>query len=324
MPSSPWTSVKLWASFVLGILTVVSAVATNITSSRTTLVLTGISFVLAIGAGVLAKFEVNARGERLIGKGRIPTGIIVAVLGLIPVFVGAAESIRWVTVRYQAANSLKGIGLAFQAYQERHGRLPPAALRDREGRPLLSWRVLLLPYLECQELYRQFHLDEPWDSPHNKPLLDRMPRIYYPGRGYSQVDPSKTYYQVFVGKGTPFESEGLTLEKIDAADGCANTILVIEAGESVPWTKPEDLPYAADHPLPPRGDFYRDEYYVNPRGRFLALFADGSCRCFFQDTPEHLLRPLVTWNGGEAVDWNQLEPWCPGVPGEATLGKPRP
>ena len=65
----------------------------------------------------------------------------------------------------------------------------------------------------------------------------------------------------------------------------------------------------------------RREAYVNPRGRFLALFADGSVRCFFHDTPERLIRPLVTWDGGEEVDWSRLEPWCRG---EGTLGKPRP
>jgi hypothetical protein len=81
----------------------------------------------------------------------------------------------------------------------------------------------------------------------------------------------------------------------------------------VPWTKPADLPYAADLPLPPLGDFYKKECYVNPRGRFLALFADGSVRCCFHETPEQLVRPLVTWNGHEDMHWNELEPWCPGV-----------
>src|ERR1700687_5875055 len=141
MSSSRRASVKAWASFVLGILAFVCAVATNITSSRTALLLTGISFLLAILLGIFAKFERSPSGERLVGKGRVPTGILIAAFALVPVFVGAAESVRWVTVRVSGLNNLKYLGLAFQAYQEEHGRLPPAAVRDREGRPLLSWRV---------------------------------------------------------------------------------------------------------------------------------------------------------------------------------------
>jgi len=324
MSSSLRASAQALASLLLGSLAFVLAVCTNITGSRTALVLTGISFLLAIVLGALARIEANRSGGQLAGAGRVPIGIVIAVCAVIPVFVGAAEAVRWATVRMQGINNLKSIGLAMQAYQEEHGRLPPAAVRDKEGRPLLSWRVLLLPYLEDRELYNKFRLDEPWDSRHNRALLDRMPGIYRALPGNPESEPNTTVYQVFVGKGTVFEREGLTAEKINAADGCANTILVVEAGESVPWTKPADLRYAADQPLPPLGDLYRKENYVNPRGRFLALFADGSVRCFFHDTPERLIRPLLTWKGGEEVDWNQLEPWCRGMRGEATLGKPRP
>src|SRR5262249_28155596 len=158
---------------------------------------------------------------------------------------------------------------AMQAYQDEHGRLPPAVLRARDGRPLLSWRVLLLPYLEGMELYRQFRLDEPWDSPNNKPLLSKMPGIYHPLPGNPVGELNTTFYQVFVGKGTAFEGDGLTTKEIMAADGGANTILVVDAGEAVPWTAPMDLLYAAGQPIPPLGDFYRNEHYVNPRGRFL-------------------------------------------------------
>ncbi|HEV3262858.1 MAG TPA: DUF1559 domain-containing protein [Gemmataceae bacterium] len=324
MSSAPRPGGKAWASLVLGILAFALAVCTNITSSRTALLLTGICFLLAVLLGVLAKIEANRSGGRLMGKGRVPIGIVIAACALVPLFVGAAESVRWTVVRISGINNLKSIGLAMQAYQGEHGRLPPAAVRDPEGRPLLSWRVLLLPYLEDKELYKQFRLDEAWDSPHNKALLDRMPGIYRALPGNPSGEPNTTFYQVFVGKGTAFAGEELALKRINAADGCANTVLVVEAAESVPWTKPADLHYATDQPLPPLGDLYRNEHYVNPRGRFLALFADGSVRCFFHDTPERLLRPLITWNGGEEVDWNQLEPWCRGMRGEASLGKPRP
>src|SRR4051794_3490674 len=89
-------------------------------------------------------------------------------------------------------------------YNDQHGALPPATVRGPDGKPLLSWRVLLLPYIEQDALFKRFRLDEPWDSPHNKALLEPMPRIYEPFRE-SKVPPGHTYFRVFVGRGTPFE-----------------------------------------------------------------------------------------------------------------------
>jgi hypothetical protein len=324
MSSSLRLAVSLWASFVLGVVTLVLAIATNVTSSRAMLICTGLSFFFAILCGIVAKIEGRRSGGPLAAWQTVPTGIIVAAFGLLPVFVGAAEAIRWAAVKLNAMNGLVYIGRAFQAYEKEHGRLPPAAVRDAAGRPLLSWRVLLLPYLEAGELYREFHLDEPWDSPHNRPLLDRMPGVYRPTPGNPVPEPFMTYFQVFVGKGSPFGGEELTLEKIKAADGGANTILVVEGGASVAWSKPVDLSYAADQPLPPLGNLYLNECYVSPRGSFLTLFADGSIRCFFHDAPESLLRPLITWNGGEPLDWSALEPWHKGRRREASLGQPWP
>ena len=75
----------------------------------------------------------------------------------------------------------------------------PAASHDKNGKPLLCWRVHILPYLGEEKLYKEFHLDEPWDSPHNKKLLSQMPKIYR-APGALAADTSATYYQVFVGK----------------------------------------------------------------------------------------------------------------------------
>jgi hypothetical protein len=316
--------VKAWASLLLGALTLVLAVWTNVSSSGTLLLLAGISFGLAVLLGVRAQVEVRRSGGQFAGNGPAVLGTGIAAFALVPVLVGWEESVRWAAFRAASITYLKSIGQAMHAYHAEHGHLPPAALRDKQGRPLLSWRVLLLPYLEQRDLFKKFRLDEPWDSRHNLPLLNQIPRIYNPLIGIQGGEINTTFFQVFVGKGTPFEGEGLTLAKIEEADGCANTILVVEAEVAVPWTKPEDLTFRVDQPLPPLGDSYKKEYYINPKGRYLALFADGSVRCFFHNTPEELIRPLVTWDGGEAVDWNQLEPWCRGMRGEATLGKPGP
>jgi Protein of unknown function (DUF1559) len=78
----------------------------------------------------------------------------------------------------QKMNDLKMVALAIFKYYDRHGTLPPSYSVDKAGKPLLSWRVLILPYLEQQAVYRQFHLDEPWDSPHNIKLLPLMPKVF--------------------------------------------------------------------------------------------------------------------------------------------------
>jgi len=71
---------------------------------------------------------------------------------------------------------MKVIALTLQDYHEANGQLPPAVVRDKDGRPLYSWRVALLPFLEHDPLYRQFRLEEPWDSAHNEPLSRTTPR----------------------------------------------------------------------------------------------------------------------------------------------------
>ena len=98
-------------------------------------------------------------------------------------------------------------------YNGTYGRLPPAVVYGEDGKPLHSWRVLLLPFIEQQALYEEFRLDEPWDSPHNIALLPRMPLTYAPPPGKKwKVPPYHTVCQVFVGKGTAFDGrEGLAL-----------------------------------------------------------------------------------------------------------------
>jgi hypothetical protein len=204
----------------------------------------------------------------------------------------------------ESAASLKQIGQALLSYHEANGKLPPTVARDQDGRPLYSWRVLLLPYLEEGPLYNRFKLDEPWDGPHNKALLEKTPRCYQRMLGGDDA-PGLTRYQVFVGPGTAFEQDGLTWD--DFPDGPANTILVVEAGQPVPWTKPADLPYDPEKALPPLGSVYAKPYHflcyeVGRTPGFNACFADGATRFLSGKTDEKVVRSLITRNGGEKVD----------------------
>ena len=194
---------------------------------------------------------------------------------------------------------MKQLALAMHDYaNDFQGRLPPAAVCGKDGKPLLSWRVLILPYIDQKELFEEFRLDEPWDSPHNLKLLPRMPGTYAPPPGKrSKVPAHHTVCHVFVGKGAAFEgTEGLRLKE-DFPFGTSNIILVVEAGEPVPWTKPEDIPYDPAGPLPGLKCLFDDGFRVG--------LADGSIRFVSKDISEASLRAAITRNGGDepGIDW---------------------
>jgi uncharacterized protein (TIGR03067 family) len=193
--------------------------------------------------------------------------------------------------RMASQTNLKQIALAMHNYENLHGHLPAAAIRDNNGKPLLSWRVAILPYIEQANLYDQFKLHEPWDSAHNKKLLKEMPSVYAPVNVRTK-EPYTTFCQVFTGKGTAFESdEGQKIA--DIVDGTSNTLMVVEASEPVPWTKPEDLVYDPHKPLPKLGRQLSDG--------FNAAFCDATVRLIQKSTKESVLRALITRNGGEVI-----------------------
>jgi hypothetical protein len=194
-------------------------------------------------------------------------------------------------------SNLKDIMLAMMQPEVANGRFPAAAIYDRDGKALLSWRVTILPYLSEEALFRQFKLDEPWDSAHNKKLLAGMPKIYAPPRG--KYPANSTVYQVFTGKGTAFASkQGARLEQ-DIPDGTANTIGIVEAAEAVPWTKPADLPYDPNKPLPKLGGMFKDV--------FNACFMDASVHVLKRKADERILRAAITADGGERYDLGKIE-----------------
>jgi prepilin-type processing-associated H-X9-DG protein len=190
------------------------------------------------------------------------------------------------------------MGIAIQNYEMANGHFPQQgtgpmgqAVHDPQVKPLLSWRVAILPYIEQNSLYNQFNQNEPWDGPTNKKLLPLMPKVYMiPGKTPSQ--PGMTYYQGFSGPGSMFEP-GARLTMRDVADGTSNTLMIVEAGTEVPWTKPDDLPFDPKAPLPPLGGHFS--------GGFNVIFVDGSVRFIPARTPEATLKAMITRNGGEAI-----------------------
>ncbi len=180
-------------------------------------------------------------------------------------------------------------------YNSAHGALPPAAAHGADGKPLLSWRVLILPYLEQEGLYRQFHLDEPWDSPHNKPLADQTPNVF---RCPSEVMPAGlTTYVVVVDPRSIFTGTPQGVSLSDVTDGTANTFMVVEAASAVSWSKPEDLSLASSAPALGMGSKHP--------GGFNASMADGSVQFIRNSTANpispQVLKARVTRKGGERV-----------------------
>src|SRR5262249_2356184 len=162
---------------------------------------------------------------------------------------------------------------------------PPAAIYSKDGKPLLSWRVALLKIMD-KDLLKEFKTDEPWDSAHNKKLIKKMPKIYaLPG---VETEPGMTFFQVFTGKGTVFEGkEGLKLT--DHLKGDGPSFMIVEAGEPVVWTKPADLVYDGNAPLPKLGRLTDEGFHA-------ALTFPGDRVQFIpRSTPEEKLRSMIQW-----------------------------
>jgi hypothetical protein len=220
----------------------------------------------------------------------------VSVAMLVP----AVQKVREAAARASASNNLKQIGLAMHMYHDTMGKFPPqngvtAFNGDPNPKPLLSWRVHLLPYMEQQNLYDQFKLDEPWDSPNNKRLIAQMPKLY--ASPSAPTEPGKTYCKVFVGGGAMF-SDLRQFNLVNITDGTSNTIMAIEGGAPVIWTKPDDIPYDPAKPLP--------DLKLLGNSRIQVLMADGSVRMIdLGRISEKTLRAAITAADGDVLgdDW---------------------
>jgi len=204
------------------------------------------------------------------------------------------EKARLNAQRTQSMNNLKQLALAMHNYLSTYQSFPPHATKNKEGKALLSWRVHLLPLLAQDKLYKEFHLDEGWDSEHNKNLIARMPAVFASPTNPKLAADGKTTYLVPFGKDTMFVGfKGMKIT--DITDGTSNTIMLVDADDdhAVIWTKPEDLKYDAKDPLKGLG-FKFD-------GSFLSAFADGSVRALKKSIDKDTLRALFTPSGGEAV-----------------------
>ena len=200
--------------------------------------------------------------------------------------------------RTRSSNNMKQLLLGMHNYADMHGHFPPAAnfkYQDDDGETKQSehphsWRIDMLPYIDQVDLWKAYRFEEPWDSDANKRLLAAMPDLFR--HPMDRQDSTNTSYFAITGPETTFSGEA-GAKFIEIRDGTANTIMLVEAKRSVPWTKPEDIPYAKDKPLEKMGGWSDNV--------FIAGFADGHVTVFTEPVAENTLRAMFTKNGGEKI-----------------------
>jgi hypothetical protein len=215
----------------------------------------------------------------------------------------------------ESMNNMKQMGIALHNYHDVLTRFPPPYSVDSAGKPLLSWRVYILPYIEQDNLYKQFHLNEPWDSPHNKTLIPLMPKIYQSPQTRSKktLPVGHTCYLAVVGAETMFPPDrpqavvaapfGLPggIRFAEVLDGLSNTIMVVEGApeRAVVWSKPDDWEFDEEKPT--------DGLLGQRADGFFALMGDGSLRRIPAQIHPENARRLFLRNDGNVIEMENLE-----------------
>lgn len=217
-------------------------------------------------------------------------------------------------------NNLHTIGLALHSYHDQYDRFPPQHVADAEGRPMHSWRVLILPYLsesDANKVYQQYRFDEPWNGPNNQQLAAQLGN-HFRCRTTNAAEPGShltTHYAAVTGPGTAWPGPTETLLE-DIADGSDNTVMLVEIADSdIHWMEPRDV--TLEEALSDRKGAYvvpSSHHFVERTYFFLStyplvgnvLMADGSCHCLERRPSRDDLATLLSVAGGEPIDADAL------------------
>ena len=286
--AAPKTSKLAIFSLVLGVSSLLCSVLSGI-----------VGFIL----GLVAVFQINGSNGRLNGMGLAIAGMVTSVvfslvgLILVGMMLPAVQAVRTAARRTQSANNMRQLALASLNYESANLQLPGMS-GDAQGRGQgLSWRVHVLPYLEQNELYERFHLDEPWDSPHNKTLIASMPDLFVSAQAVGKLPPGHSIYLRPTGNGAIATPDGQGIKFSSITDGSSNTILVLEAdvSEAVPWTKPADYVFDPENPMRGLGEHY-------PGNGFGVVVCVGSTLTLNANPEmEETIKAAMTKDGGEIV-----------------------
>jgi len=220
----------------------------------------------------------------------------------------------------QCISNLKQIGLGLLNYESRYGCFPPAYVADATGRPLYSWRVVLMAELDRTDrwfggrLAGGFRFDEPWDSPNNRKLhqLEPYTVLHCPSHP-SGAGSTETHFVAVVGPGTLFPSDGTSRRRADVIDGLENTLAVVEVVDAgIHWMEPKELDWGTmsfrlndrTHPSVSSNHPFGGSSYPGPH----VVTVDNMVTCLPRNLRPETLRALLTIAGGERIDpgeWHQ-------------------
>jgi hypothetical protein len=258
-------------------------------------------------AAPLAKTRTGAFLLILIIAGSAVAVVLLLAVGfaLVQPAIQSARSVAWTR---RCNSNLEQIGLALQQYATEHGSYPPAYLPGADGKPMHSWRVLILPYLgkEAHSVYQQYDFNQPWDSEYNIRLAEFMPDVYACPEHPDALENEETTYMVIVGSKTMFPGSG-SVRPEQIRDELDQTIAVAETPQSgVHWLKPQDLE-AVRMSYEINGRESTDPGSHHSQAGAHVLMADGTVLFLPEDLSPDVLSSMTTIDQGEVLPENFLE-----------------
>ena len=247
----------------------------------------------------------NAKNPTFVTR-LIEVSVVVAVVGiLLAMLLPSVRVTPEAGHRTVCLNHIKQLSLAMLNYEIANGHLPPAYIADENGKPMHSWRVLILPYIDEQDLYKRYSFDEPWDGPSNSKLHDEIVDVYRCPNDLDFGNPvNGCSYAVVTGKGTAFDGDQET-DCTEVTDGTSNTLLLVELrNPATHWMEPVDL--TMTEALSRLTDASKKTLCCNHSGTINVSLMDGSTHAIEFPISRENLKALVTIDGGEIVDVTDL------------------
>jgi hypothetical protein len=246
--------------------------------------------IIDLATAALEKADVKAEGSSVTARTEAEIGpAVTKALAALPELIDVSAT------KMKTQNNLKQIGLAVHNFHDTMQHMPMDIVSP-DGKPLMSWRVAILPYIEQDNMYRSLDMTKAWDDPVNAKVLAQMPSVFQVfGRDAGK---GKTFFQMpsspkAIPGGSPWLVPGRKLSFAHISDGTSNTIMVLEGADAVNWAKPDDMQFDPKQ-APKVGDQSRKWFY--------ALFGDGSVRTIRKDNlTDDALKALITIDGGEVV-----------------------
>jgi hypothetical protein len=260
---------------------------------------------LLVAAVILAAVAYIRSAESMWRAAGIVLLILLGGACLIGLLISPITVVRESARRAVCLSNMKQLALALHNYHDVYGCFPPAYIADSNGKPMHSWRVLILPYLEEQALYKAYDFTEPWDGPNNRKLAQNKPPVYgCPSSNNSAAASLATSYVAVVGPKTLWPGAKVT-RLSDIRDGTDNTIMLVENTNSdINWMEPRDVSFEEAV----RGNGFssphvrKNGYFYHGTPAFTVALAQGSVWSLPQELPTETLEALLTIHGGEAVD----------------------